>query len=271
MKHKEELFMGWQKIAALHFKKSLLPAGGLVLLTALGQLGGFWLRLEETAKQGFRALRYGDGLPRPWGPRLEILMGEGGWYPFFVGGLALLLVALALLPLWMARGGKALASFRRMPVGKWALLLGGAVNAFSWVCCFWAGEFLTLLGCFGLYRLRVPAEVQLSDALLMALLRWDPLNGLFPAARPWLLPLLLTELLALAVIAACTGLYVLGGGLRGWSFGLPITVLSIWLIAVLYKTGLNPLESWYVWTLLAAGAAGYLFLIHKRMGYDPLA
>lgn len=265
-----ELFDGWTKVAALYFKKSLFPFGGILLLTILVQLGGVWMALSKAAEEGFTASAPMSTVPTPWAPRLEALMSEGGWYPLFTIGLGLMLIGVMTLPLWLSREEKSMAAFWRMPMGRWAPLLGGVFHAFCWLCCFWAAEFLTLLGSFALYRCRVPEPLQIPDALLMTLLRWEPLNGLFPAARPWLLPLLMLELLALGVINACTGLYAQGGGRRGWSFGLVVSVLSLSLTRLLYETGLNPLESWYVWTLLVAGAACQLMLLRRRMQGDPL-
>ena len=267
MKKGNAPFQGWQKIAALCLKKSLLSTAAVLMLTMGLQLFGLWRNLKQVIALGLELPQ--DGAEAlPWAPRLEGLMARGFWHPLFIAGLSLTLAICLLTPLRLCGGSRGCASLRRMPLGSGALLLGSSVCGSVLVLCFWAAEFATLPVCWLLYSKMIPLELQIPDALLMALLRWDVLNGLFPAARPGLLVLIPLLLMAMAVTACCTGWLFANRQWGGWA-SLLLTILAC--PGFLCYAGMNPLKHWFAWTLPLLLAVAAVSVTRRRIRQDPLS
>ncbi|MDD6032531.1 MAG: hypothetical protein PUC47_03450 [Oscillospiraceae bacterium] len=267
MKKETAPFRGWQKIAALYLKKSLLPVAAVLVLTVGLQLLGFRRAVRQAASLGF-ALPQDGTESLPWAPRLEGLMARGFWHPLFIAGLILTLAVCLLTPLRLCGGSRGCATLRRMPFGSAALLLGSSVCGSVLALCFWAAEFATLPACWLLYSKMIPQELQIPDALLMALLRWDVLNGLFPAARTGLLALMPLLLMAMAVTACCTGWLFANRQWGGWA-SLLLTILAC--PGFLCYAGIHPLKHWFAWALPLLLAAAAVSVTRRRIRQDPLS
>lgn len=228
---------GWRQMAGLCLKKSALPAAGVTLLTMALQLAGTWAFLAHARAENFSAVFGSETLPLV--PRLEIAMSGSGWYLMFTAGLLGMLLVVFLLPIRLAGKNRTAGLLRRMPAGKWAMALGSAVNAFCLLLVFYAAEFSTVFMSNLLYKAMVPAEKQLADALLMALLRWEVLRGLFPAALPGMFGYMAGILLVLSWAVAGLGLLLAEKRLRRWHL-FALMGLTLATTPFLYTEGLQP-------------------------------
>lgn len=228
---------GWRQMAGLCFRKSMLSAMLTILLTMTAQLVGIWAFLTQAKSKNFTTVFGSETLPLV--PRLEVAMGGSGWYLLFTAGFLAMLLVILLLPLRLSGRSRPSGSLRRAPIGKWAMALGSAVNAFCLLLAFYAAEFSTVFLGNLLYKTVIPPEKQLADALLLALLRWDVLRGLFPAALPGMFVYMAGLLLILSWAAAGMGLLLAGRRFRRWQL-FALTALTLAVTPFLYTEGLQP-------------------------------
>ena len=262
----------WRQAAALYFKKALSAVLPITAIMVIAQLAGVWISLRAAEKLNWQTSSYdyatGNSTLVLWGPRLEELMSRGAWYPLSAAGYCLILLTLAVTPMRIAGGNKLGGTFRRMPVGGCAAAFGSIVSGFALAVFYWAAELGTLFGSELMYRLIVPAQTQIPKPAMIALLRWDVLNGLFPASRLWLAPLLLAVILMQVISVVCAG-WNLAEGRESSRLEFAAVFLIILGSAFNYQITLYPLERWYFWGLPAAGALLWLRALIKQQN-EPL-
>lgn len=225
----------WQETAGLTFKKALPTVPAVTLIIFLSQLAGVCFSLYQAAELNWLTDTYdyttGEAIKAVWGPRLEVLMSKGAWFPLSAAGYLFVLLTAAMTPVRMAGGNKLGNTLRRMPAGGFAPCLGSILSGFSFSLFYWAAELANVLVCALLYRQFVPAEAQLPQPAFLALIRWDVLNGLFPFARPGLLVLMLLAVLTQVISVACIGWDLA----EGRNSALRIVVLVVLLIASVFQ------------------------------------
>ena len=257
----------------LLFRRSLLPGMGIFLAVLAGQWGSFWRILEWMKEQGYSltADTVEDGRTVtqsiPWAPRLEDFLAGSHWRWFFLGGLLLMMVMLAVLPPLLSRGSRAAATCWRLPARREVLLAGGLWWSFCWMLLYWIWELVSLTGCWMLYRQLVPVDLQMDNALVMALVRYSFLDGIFPLTRPALLPLVLLQLMLLGAMGAMAGLWLMVPGCTGWLI-LPLS--SVLLFSVLEELSIRPAYSWPAPTLILCVAVWFGWMLRGRLKEDPM-
>jgi len=235
----------WQETAGLTFKKALPAALAVTVITFLAQIIGVCFSLREAAQLNWLTNTYdyttGESIQVLWGPRLEILMSKGAWFPLSAAGYLFILLTIAMTPIRMAGGNRLENALSRMSMGGSAPCIGSILSGFSFSLFYWSAELASVFVSSLLYRQFVPAEVQLPQPAFLALIRWDVLNGLFPFARPGLLVLMLLAVLTQVISVACIGWDLA----EGRSSTLRIIILVVLLIASVfqYHIGLDSLGS----------------------------
>ncbi|MBR6790469.1 MAG: hypothetical protein IKM31_06365, partial [Oscillospiraceae bacterium] len=126
----------------------------------------------------------------------------------------------------------------RMPMGGRAPRIGSVLAGISFSLFYWAMELTNFFAAALLYRKFVPAEAQLPHPMMMALLRWEVLNGLFPAARPGMLILLAVTGLSQVIAVACIGWHLAEGREGAAAHIFALAVILIFSVFQ-YKTGLG--------------------------------
>lgn len=231
---------GWRETTGLAFRKMLPAVLAVTALVFLVQLAGVGYSLHRAAELNWQTDSYdyttGNMTLVQWGPRLETLMSYGWWYPLSAAGYVLVLLTGALTPVRMAGGNRITLS--RLPVGGCAPHLGSALSCFGLSLFYWAAELANLFAAEALYSRFVPEAARLPDPAMLALMRWDVLNGLFPAARPGLGLLMLVTVFLQAVTVSCIGWNLAEGRERagGQIIGL---VILLAMSAVQYQIGMG--------------------------------
>lgn len=258
----------------LLFRRSLLPGVGILVVVLAGQWGSFWQTLQWMNGLGYSIMgdvtEDGKTVTQSiaWAPRLEDFLAGSNWRWFFLGGILLLMIMLAVLPPLLSRGSRAAATCWRLPARREVLLVGGLWWGFCWMLLYWMWELLSLTGCWMLYHQLVPVNLQMEDALVMALVRYPFLDGIFPLTRPALVPLVLFQLMLLGAMGAMAGLWLLLPGRLGW---LILPMSSTLLLSVLDEFSICPAESWPAPLLVLSIAIWFGWMLRGRLKEDPMA
>lgn len=233
---------GWQLTAGLTFKKALPTVLVVTLIIFAAQIAGVCISLYFAAELNWQNTVTdnitGTQITQLWGPRLEGLMYKGAWFPLSAAGYLFVLLTVAMTPVRMAGGNKLLHTIGRMPMGGRAPRIGSVLSGLSFSLFYWAMELMNFFTAALFYEKFVPEAAQLPHPMMMALLRWEALNGLFPVARPWMLILMAVTGLSQVIAVSCIGWHLAEGRERA---AVHIFVLAVILIFSVfqYKTGLG--------------------------------
>lgn len=199
----------------------------LLLLSMVGlQLGIFYQNMINMSFEKNMTIDWENTTTIAWSMRFEEILKQSYFTQIYYAIFFLTFIVIATIPVRQSMNCKARLTLLRLPIKRTTQFGLQCVHSFFLLFMVWGTQLLVVLAAFGIYKAKVPTDLQMSNGLFLAFIRYDFLRVLYPVTNPIHFLYHLIQFIGISITAAYLGLCIRSKHSYGSS--LFVIVLFMW-------------------------------------------